>query len=396
MIDSQDIAAVTNADGFTDLLVGGAGLRYFKAIECLRKNSAGHEISVEGVFASIQELSVAQSPSGVTVWAEDIRESVGYLMASTDFTSVESPIPVIPKQEGGSFSVFKSATAGYEQLLVSDSAGALSIIRHDPALGFWNAVPFYTPSLEKVFDIRCYSTQIAVFDADKKPCINSEVLLKSSGFANILVNGLSVQVSPTGLPVVTDGVLTLIVPTDGIASYAFSLTSTEDTSDPDGAFPIDPTLKVFDALSKIQHGDDLKNAKTQTGQPLLQNSKLSDDDIDQVAGAITAAVSARENVKVKQGLLAESKAAGSRGKVRFGHNLEKLEGSPRGILDLPAVSGVTASIVILSSLVMLRDRLRGIGLLALSTKLWDGPSTPSISSCGWEKLSIALLWTRSR
>ena len=319
-------------------------------------------------------------------------------MSSTDFTSVESPIPVIPKQEGGSFSVFKSATDGYEQLLVSDSAGALSIIRHDPALGFWNAVPFYTPSLDKVFDIRCYSTQIAVFDAEKKPCINSEVLLKSSGFANILVNGLSVQVTPTGLPVVTDqdGVLTLIVPTDGIASYTFSLTSTEDTSDPDGVFPIDPTLKVFDALSKIQHGDDLKNAKTQTGQPLLQNSKLSDDDIDRAAGAITAAVSARENVKVKHGLLAESEVAGSRGKVRFGQNLDKLEGSPRGILDLPAVSGVTASIVILSSLVTLCDRLHGIGLLALSTKLWDGPSTPSISSRGREKLSIALLWTRSR
>ena len=159
---------MTNTEGFTDLLVGGVGLRYFKAIECLRKNSAGHEISADGVFASIQELSVAQSPSGVTVWAEDTRESVGYLVASRDSTSIESPVPVIPRQEGGSFSVFKSATDGYEQLLVSDGIGALSVIRHDLTLGFWNAVPFYTPALEKVFDIRCYSTQIAVFDAEKE------------------------------------------------------------------------------------------------------------------------------------------------------------------------------------------------------------------------------------
>ena len=193
-----------------------------------------------------------------------------------------------------------------------------------------------------------------------------------------------------------DGVLTLIVPTDGVTRYTFSLTSTDDASGSDGAFSIDPTLKVFDALSKIRDGDDLKNAKTQTGLPLLQNTKLSDNDIDQTAKAMNAAVGARVNVKVKQGLLAESKAAGSRGKVRFKNNMEKLEGSPRGILDLPAVSGVTVSIVILSSLVTLCDRLHGIGLLALSMKPWDGPPTPSISSCGWEKMSIALLWTRSR
>ena len=385
MIDARGLAVVTNADSFTDLLVGGVGLRYFKAIECLRKNSAGREISAEGIFASIQELSVAQSPSGLTVWAVDIRESVGYLMTSTDFTSVESPIPVIPRLQGGNFSVFKSATDGYEQLLVSDSAGALSIIRHDPALGFWNSTPFYTPALEKVFDIRCYNMQIAVFNADKKPCINSEVVLKSSGYADILVNGLSVQVTPTGLPVVTDqdGVLTLIIPTDGISSYTFSVATTDKASDPEGTFPIDPTVKVFDALSKIQNGDDLKNAKTQTGQSLLQNSNLSDDDIDQTAKAIATTVRARDSVLTKKGLLPRSRAvraAGSLDKVRFGHNLDKLEGSPRGFLDLTAVGGVTRLIVLLSNSVTLRNRKHGTGLLALLMISWPGPLTASILS----------------
>ncbi|KZF24922.1 hypothetical protein L228DRAFT_58472 [Xylona heveae TC161] len=335
--DARSLAAVTNAENFSDLLVGGVGLRHFKAIECLRKNSAGTEISAEGVFASIQELYVAQSSSGVTVWAADIRQSVGYLTASTDFMDVGSPMPVIPRQQGGMFSVFKSATDGYEQLLVSDNAGALSLIRHDPVLGLWKAIPFYTPALEKVFDIRCYTTQITVFNAEGKPQIDSQVLLKSSGYVDILVNGLSVQANPSGVPLFTDqdGLLTLVVPTDGISSNSFTIATKDDASDAEGALPIDPTAKVYDALSKIQTGDDLKNAKTQLGQPLLQK-ELSDNDIDQAAKAIGVAISARDSLLVKNGLIKKSKAAALHNNVRFGHNLEKLEGSPRGIWDLPS------------------------------------------------------------
>lgn len=308
------------------------------------------------------------------------------LLASALAADLLSPMPVILRHQGGTFSVFKSATDGYEQLLVSDSASALSMIRYDPALGLWNPTPFYTPALEKVLDIRCYTMQIAVSNADKKPYIYSEVLLKSSGYVDILVNGLSVQATPTGLPVVTDqdGVLTLIVPTNGVSSYTFSLATTDDADDSEGTFPIDPTVKVYDALSKIQNGDNLKNAQTQTGQSLLQNSKLSDNDIDQAAKAIATAVSARDSVLVKKGLIPESRVAISPYKVRFGHDLDKLEGSPRGVLDLPAVGGPTRLIVHLSNSVTPHHRVHGTGLLASLKISWPGPlispMTPTTSS----------------
>ena len=315
------------------------------------------------------------------MWAADNRDGVGYLMASTDFTTVESPIPVIPKRQGGTFSVFKSATDGYEQILVSDQAGVLSLIRYDPALDFWHSTPFYTPALEKVIDIRCYYMQITVFDADKKPCINSEVMLKSSGYVDILVNGLSVQVSPNGLPIVTDqdGVLALTVPTGNISSYTFSVTTVDEARDSEGPLPIDPTVKVYDALSKIRTGDDLKNVKTQTGKSLLQDSKLSDGDIDQTAGAIAQAVNNRNLLLVKKGLLPASKAAESLDKARFGHNLDRLESSPRGIIDMFEVSGVIHLIILLHGSITRHNRVHGTGSWASLMISWPGLLTPTIS-----------------
>lgn len=358
------------------MLVGGSALRHFKAIECLRKNSTGTEVTNQPPFKGIQEISVAQASSDLTIWASNDRSSVGYLRASIDLATVASPIPVIPERQGGRFSVFKSNTEGYEQLIVSDSAGALSLIRHDPALGFWKPTPFYTPTLDKIVDVRCYTMQTSVLDENKKPYANSEVLLKSSGYADVLVNGLSVQASPTGVPAVTDqeGLLTIIIPTDGIESNTFSVTALDDdksrSETSKDALPLDPTGKVYDALAKIQNGDDLKNARTQTGQSVIQNPDLSDDDIDQAAKAIATSVSARESVMVKSGTIAKPRVALPTQNVRFGHNIEKLGKGPRGILDWASVSGHGSSMILCK---LTLYRMHGTGSKVLLVMWSHGP-----------------------
>ncbi|RHZ58240.1 uncharacterized protein CDV56_106126 [Aspergillus thermomutatus] len=288
------LGSVVNADGFTDLLIGGSGLYRLEARKCLYKNSEPTRVVAESFFSSISELHVAQSPQAVTVWAEAADETVGYITTDADFSEVQHPIPVLARRQGGRFSVFKSPSLGQDQIIVSDSGGSLSLIRHDPQLGLWKPTPFYTPTLDKVVELKSYTTQIWVYNDDDSPRVDGEVLLQSSGYVDILMNGMPLQISPSGTPVVTDqeGLLTLIVPTDDISTYTFTVASTEGVSASDGAV-VDPAVKVYDALSKIQTGDDLKNARLQNGDRLLESNSLDDYDLNEAAQAVAAAVSRR-------------------------------------------------------------------------------------------------------
>ncbi|PGH11686.1 hypothetical protein AJ79_04709 [Helicocarpus griseus UAMH5409] len=333
--DAQALQSLLAEDGFTDLIVGGKGLYHFKADELLRKNSEGARITEEGVFERVSMLHVAQSPSGATIWAASTNDSVGYIMLDTTSTPVKSPVTVIAKHLGGHFSVFKPDGDGQEQLIVANDAGALSLIRHDPTLGFWKPTPFYTPALEKIMDIRCYTTHISVVGDNKKPYINSDVILRASGYIDIIVNGVSIEVSPLGTPVVTDqdGFLTLIVPTEGISSYTFTVSTPDDTAGDSDAPLVDPTARIYTTLSKIQSGDDLKNATLQDGQKLLPDDKFGDEDLEQVAKAISACVSARQDVLKKPTTFSREKAllTGSQ-PIRYGKNFEKLING-RGLFD---------------------------------------------------------------
>lgn len=288
------------------------------------KDSEPTCVMAESFFSSISELHVGQSPQAVTVWAEASDETVGYITTDADFSKVQNPIPVLAQQQGGRFSVFKSPSLGQDQIIVSDSGGSLSLLRHDPQLGLWKPTSFYTPTLDKVVELKSYTAQIWVYNDDYSRMVDAEVLLQSSGYVDILMNGMPLQISPSGTPVVTDqdGLLTLIVPTDDISTYTFTVTSTEGASASDGAV-VDPAVKVYDALSKIQTGDDLKNARLQNGDKLLENNSLDDYDLNETAQAIATAVSRRGATLARQNSVTTVGPTTPRQRSMFGKNKER-------------------------------------------------------------------------
>ncbi|KAF8243633.1 hypothetical protein K440DRAFT_561049 [Wilcoxina mikolae CBS 423.85] len=294
---AQALSTFTNKDGFTDLLVGGQGLYHFQASQLPRKDSMYNEISQSGVFQSIREIYVAQVSTTLSVWAADNDDGVGYLLADVELENVQSPVQVIPDSQGGNFTPFISPIGGKQEFIVSDIHGVLSLLEQDTVLGLWKTVPLFTPALEKTVEFRAYMTQITISDINKLPMVDSEVILKCSGSVSIIANGRSVAADPSGTPVRTDqsGLLTLIIPTEDIHSYTFSVQSPGGKGQ---VFMVDPTEKVNQELSKIQTGKDLENATLQDGSKLLGDG-LSPQTIDRAAQAIAAMQSVNKKIKTK-------------------------------------------------------------------------------------------------
>jgi hypothetical protein len=151
------------------------------------------------------------------------------------------------------------------------------------------------------------------------------------------VNGLTVHTNPSGTSVYTDqnGILTLIAPNKGIISNTFSVATVGSAKASTAVLPIDPSDKVYEALSKIKTAADLQNAKTQTGRPLLENTQLSSSEIDQTAKAIATAVSARDQGLAKNGFSRKSSAPAPTDNARYGQNLDRLNATvkERGVVD---------------------------------------------------------------
>jgi hypothetical protein len=216
------------------------------------------------------------------------------------------------------------------QLIVADSVGNLSMLMQDTTTGLWDQTPLYTPSLVQNVNFQAYTVHIEVKNADLTPVSNQQVLLKSCGWVNIVVNGRGVEVGPSGTPVLTDteGVVTLLIPTEDISSYTFTLDNVKNLP-PVFNKPviIDPTRKVNSMLAGIKKGSDLINAPLQTGGHLLDGTKVDPSQIDKAAQAISTLYNQRKVLAADGSRLTRSprdrRLVFEPGSVRSGKSLGK-------------------------------------------------------------------------
>lgn len=292
------MSSFVNGSGYTDLIVGGKGLYHFQAAQCLVKGAEGRRVTNEGVFSSVRQVHVAQTDKKLSIWAANTADGIGYLTGDITLTSNGTPVQVIPDGQGGAFSPFKPASNSPEQFIVANSRGVLSLLQQDGAQGLWKTVPFFTPALETNVEFQSYTTQITIRGSDKMPLVDSDVTLKSSGLVTIIANGRQIVAGPIGVPVKTDqyGLITLIIPTEDISCYTFTVTGATGGELEGKSFVVDPTEKVNAVLDKIHSGSDLTNVTLPSGKKLLDGTNLKPAEIEQAAKAIEAIQSARKDI----------------------------------------------------------------------------------------------------
>lgn len=283
------MATFVDANANTALLVGGNGLYYWSATDAEKTNQPGTLLSSDAVFTGAVELLVSQSDQDLTIFAANAAQGVGYAIASAANPTVGVvAAPLIPDGQGGIFSPLVSTDGVSVQLVVADASGNLSMLMQDTASGIWTNTPFYTPSLTENVDFQSYTVHINVLDASLSAMTNYSVLLKCVGWVDMTVNGAAVRVGPTGTPLSTDddGVLTLLIPTDDIASYVFTVDNVPGDTVFKTPVTVDPSFKVNAALASIQHKEDLQKQPLQTGGHLMDGTTVPADQIEQAAQAI--------------------------------------------------------------------------------------------------------------
>lgn len=273
----------------TALLVGGQGLYYWTATEAQRRGQPGTVLSRDQIFQETMELYVTQTMTQMSIFAANTAQGLGYAVAN-----IVEPIrnilttPLLPDDRGGRFSALLSQNGAIVQLLVADTYGVLTMLQQNVNDGIWNAIPLFTPSLSANRDFQAYTVHIDLFDASFTPLADQTVLLTSARWSEIVVNGRNVSVGPAGLPVVSDGAgtVTLLIPTEDVSASAFSVSNVYGSSVLARPVPIDPTFKVNQKLKTIKTGDDLRNAKLQSGGSLLSGLNVPARDVDEAAEAI--------------------------------------------------------------------------------------------------------------
>ncbi|CDM32792.1 unnamed protein product [Penicillium roqueforti FM164] len=295
-LDPRALAALPNADGFTDLLVGGSGLYRFKAKGLAHPSS--DKIADTGVFSSVKEVQVTRSSSKASLWAANTDNGIGYLMTDLDFQSPDPPVQVVPDHQGGYFAPFKATSSSCETFVFANNVGNLSMLEQDAKSGIWKTIPLIQPSLDKTIQMQSYMTQIKPLNASGGPLVNHPVILRASGDTSVIVNGRSVLATEKGISVRTDqtGLLTLTVPTDDISTHTFTVTDASKASTKSTQKFVDPAHKINQKLSKIQHKEDLNIDLGPGKGKLLDGTKLTPEQIEQVAGNIHQLMKTRDSI----------------------------------------------------------------------------------------------------
>lgn len=226
----------------------------------------------------------------MSIFAANSARGLGYAVASvSDPIQSTLTVPLLPDGQGGRFSALVSRDGEILQVIVADTYGVLTLLQQNVSDGLWTNTPLYTPSLTVNRNFQAYTVHVDLLDAALTPLARQTILLTSSRWSEIVVNGRSVSVGPAGVPVVSDaaGTVTLLVPTEDISAATISLSNADGSP---ALFPtpvlIDPTFKVNQKLKTINTGDDLRNAQLQSGGSLLSDIDVSDADVDETAKAI--------------------------------------------------------------------------------------------------------------
>lgn len=219
-------------------------------------------------------------------------------MTDLDFQSPDPPVQVVPDHQGGYFAPFKATSSSCETFVFANSVGNLSMLEQDAKSGIWKTIPLIQPSLDKTIQMQSYMTQIKPLNASGGPLVNHPVILRASGDTSVIVNGRSVLATKKGISVRTDqtGLLTLTVPTDDISTHTFTVTDASRASTKSTQKFVDPAHKINQKLSKIQHKEDLNIDLGPSKGKLLDGTKLTPEQIEQVAGNIHQLMKTRHSI----------------------------------------------------------------------------------------------------
>ncbi|KAM6529569.1 hypothetical protein FALCPG4_007699 [Fusarium falciforme] len=153
----------------------------------------------------------------------------------------------------------------------------------------WQSVPFYAQSDANNMDVPNFTLRFkAPSDDPTQPVQNCQLHIVSSGVVEVFANGASATIDTEGKWYQADAfiVVSVIVSTADMSPLSSKWISSRLLGAILWSSRTMPNGKLNSKLASIQHADDLLNAKTQTGDPLITPGAVSQQDAEQAAAMI--------------------------------------------------------------------------------------------------------------
>jgi hypothetical protein len=281
---ARALCPAPNSEGYSDLYVAGDGLYVFPSG---RQTSGATAATIADAqttagMQGLEELLVATDDENVSIWTKGNQEALLYVTGLKG-ADPQWSYPLSLRSNVAQIAALRNRVRQANEIFIVDGNNSLAYLWQDPATTLWQETDIPLPDTGEVQTFNCYTTFINFADQDGNPIIDEAVQLTASGWTYVTVNGAFYELGADPVTVATDvqGTLNIVNKVTSIATPFFHLRANffEQVVD------INPAAKIQYGLGQIQSGDDLKNAPTQDGKPLL-TQEVDDDTLDSVAQGV--------------------------------------------------------------------------------------------------------------
>ncbi len=273
-------------NGCSTLYVGGTGLSIFEASAQSTDNATGQVISADAAFADVTQLLARADSTHVSLWVKTHNQVLYYLRGDQHSTARNWTVPLSLRQNVARIAALRNQPRAANEVFAVGSDNTVAYIWQDAATTQWKENDLPLPALETVQEFPCFTTVLTFLDANLNPATNQTVSITASEWMYATVNGYFKALDPTdAIDAVTDslGKVTIINKVGRMATPIFSVTA-ECLAAPVTA---NPAANVLAGLAKLQTGQDLLDAQTLDGQPVITGDLRNDSDqLDAVASSI--------------------------------------------------------------------------------------------------------------
>ncbi|QRV95144.1 hypothetical protein RhiJN_23162 [Ceratobasidium sp. AG-Ba] len=288
--DAKTIASFTDSTGNTHLLVGASGLWHYTPAAILSGTKSPVRLSDDPMYdGALENLVVTLSGNALSMWFETKDRTLGYHQATLQNGTCAAnvrPVPLCPAGTCAEFAPLLDPRSLSQALVVVSSDGEMSLLEQAPLSRIWKETRFEVPSATHNREYTAYATHIQLADSAGRPVPRTSARLACSDWVTALVNGRTVVIGTSGTDIMTDdrGTVTIIVPTQDVSTFTFTLTTpTTGLIPADRPVVIDPSAKAKAKLATIGHGQNLADVRLPDGSPLVDPNRT---DLDSASDAI--------------------------------------------------------------------------------------------------------------
>ena len=279
-------------------LVGGDKITQYTYDDYKKSKAVGTTLSMDPP-SELKDIHTDWENDQITIWFTTLTDAAYYYAASTKSIDDGTLVQLLPDGAGGQMSSLlysDDAQSVLVRTLVSvDEAGNLALLQQASDTGMWEARPLYVSSDRDNIEVDSFTIRIKalsdVVNDENQYTLGCSLHIAASGYVRVLRNGKAAFLNQGGDWFEADlaGVVTIIIPTADMSCQTLTIDQFKALNGnvtPLDVPVINPSSKLNDNLAFIKTGQDLLNAKTQSGKPLIAPGTVSQADADNAASMI--------------------------------------------------------------------------------------------------------------